>query len=135
MIYWIYYLHTPTSLPSETCMFRIICTCLCARWDLVDLNDLHIYIEPEWDLFGYIFHRYLVDVYLSNLWVMYNHYLLIRILSVRSAKSAHVYQRIFMLCRICIFYLSGVWVVCKICTPGSGMYDLHDMHLFISGSA
>ena len=35
-----------------------------------------------------------------------------------------------------MIYLSGIYIViCMICTPEWGMYDLHDMHIFIGGSA
>ena len=39
-----------------------------------------------------------------------------------------------MIYRICTIYLSGICVICKICTPGWSMYDLHDMHIFNVGS-
>ena len=40
MIRRVDYLLTPTSLPVETPMFRIISTYLCDRGDLLDLNDI-----------------------------------------------------------------------------------------------
>ena len=47
---------TPTSFSGETGIFRTISTCLCARWDLVDLHGLSN-VLPKGDLFGYNFHR------------------------------------------------------------------------------
>ena len=147
MIQRINYLPTPTSLPGETGLFRIIstfvsdgiwlisraCKCLAARGS-VWLQFSQICV-PE-----------------QNMCDMYNQYSLTGVGSVRSAdlcifseiesvRSAHVYRWVLsicgicIICRICVMYLSGICVICIICTPEWGMYDLHDMHIFIGVSA
>ena len=54
---------------------------------------------------------------------------------VRSARPAYVHRWVSMICRISMIYLSGVSVICMISRPEWGMYDVHDMHIFICGSS
>ena len=121
---------------------------LCARLDLVDLNDMYMFSQN-----GVFLLTIFIDVHLSGICVICTMctfwpgwdlsdlpdlYIFVEMGSVRSAWSAHAYRWVSMICRncimcrICMIYLR---LICMICTPGWGMYDLQDLHIFFGRSA